>query len=91
VATAATITVEFYGIPRQRAGRAELVVHASTVAEALAAVERACPGLTGLVRPDGRLVPHYLLSLDSKRFLTEPGEPLESGERLLLLSADAGG
>ena len=27
------VTVEFYGVPRQRAGRAELAVAAGTVAE----------------------------------------------------------
>jgi hypothetical protein len=60
------VTVEFYGIPRQRAGRAELAVAPGTVAELLAAVERACPGLAGLVREDGRLAPHYLLSVDGR-------------------------
>ena len=50
--------LEFFGIPRQRAGRAELVVPAAAVGEALTAVERECPGLAGLVRSDGRLSPH---------------------------------
>ena len=40
-----TITVEFYGLLRQRAGRAELLVPDGSVAETLAAVEKACPGL----------------------------------------------
>ena len=84
------VTVEFYGIPRQRAGRAELAVAAGTVAEVLAAVERECPGLAGLVR-QGRVSPHYLLSLDGRRFVTGMGERLGPGERLLVLSADAGG
>jgi molybdopterin converting factor small subunit len=84
------VTVEFYGIPRQRAGRAELPVAAATVAEALAAVERACPGLAGLVQ-GGRVSPHYLLSLDGRRFVSGLDERLGPGERLLLLSADAGG
>ncbi len=91
MATSGTVTVEFFGIPRQRAGCAELAVEAGTVAEVLAAVQRACPGLTGLVRPDGRMAPHYLLSVDGQRFVTEPKEHLPPGARLLLLSADAGG
>ncbi|HJT75852.1 MAG TPA: MoaD/ThiS family protein [Gemmataceae bacterium] len=85
------VTVEFFGIPRLRAGRAEVTVPAATVEEALAAVERACPGLAGLVRPGGRLDPHYLLSVDGRRFVSDGREPLTAGERLLLLSADAGG
>jgi hypothetical protein len=85
------VAVEFYGIPRQRAGRAELHVPAGTVAEVLAAVERACPGLAGLVRPDGRLTAHYLLSVEGHRFVTDWHETLRAGTRLLLLSADVGG
>ncbi len=85
------VTVEFFGVPRARAGRSELVVEACTVAEALAAVERACPGLAGLVRADGRPAPHYLLSLGGRRFVADVGERLGAGDRLLLLSADAGG
>ncbi len=85
------VTVEFYGIPRQRAGRAELSVAARTVAELLEAVELACPGLTGLRRADGRPAPHYLLSLEGREFVTEPAQLLRPGDRVLLLSADAGG
>jgi molybdopterin converting factor small subunit len=85
------VTVEFYGIPRQRAGRAELCVEAATVADALAAVVRACPGLAGLVQADGRLAPHYLLSLQGCHFLSDLQQPLCSGDHLLLLTADVGG
>jgi molybdopterin converting factor small subunit len=89
--TADLVTVEFYGIPRQRAGRAELAVAARTVADLLDAIERTCPGLTGLRRPDGRLSAHYLLSLEGREFLTDLSRELRPGERVLLLSADAGG
>jgi molybdopterin converting factor small subunit len=85
------VTVEFYGVPRLRAGRPELRVRAATAAAALAAVARACPGLAEVCGADGRLMPAYLLSLDGERFLTDLGERLQHGDRLLLLSADAGG
>ena len=88
---APAVTIEFYGVPRERAGRADLTVAAATVGEALAAVVRSCPRLSSLVRADGRLAPQYLLSLDGQRFLTDPGQALRPGDRLLLLSADAGG
>ena len=84
------VTIEFYGIPRERAGRAELTVQAATVADALAAVQRHCPAWDDL-RRDGRLAPHYRLSVDGQRFVTEMSERLTAGTRLLLLSADAGG
>ncbi|HWG47110.1 MAG TPA: MoaD/ThiS family protein [Gemmataceae bacterium] len=74
-----------------RAGRAELRVNAATVGEALAAIVAACPALADMRRPDGRLVPHYLLSLDGKHFVTDLTETLPNDARLLLLSADAGG
>lgn len=85
------VTVEFYGVPRQRAGRAELAVAARTVGDLLEVVERACPGLAGLRRPDGRLAAHYLLSIDGREFVTDVGQQLRPGDRVLLLSADAGG
>jgi hypothetical protein len=85
------VTIEFFGIPRQRAGRAELVAPAGTVAELLAEVRHACPGLANLTQADGRLAPHYLLSIDGQRFVTDLQESLRPGGRLLVLSADAGG
>ena len=85
------VTVEFFGIPRQRAGRPELVVPISNVAEALTAIEMHCPGLTGLKQADGRPAAQYLLSLNGRQFVTDPGQPLHAGDHLLVLSADAGG
>ena len=84
------VTVEFFGVPRLRAGRAELDLPPGTVRETLTAVERACPGLAGLVQA-GRLAPHYLLSVNGSRFGPDLDEALRPGDRLLLLSADAGG
>jgi hypothetical protein len=85
------ITVEFYGVPRQRAGRAELAVRAGQLGEALHAIQQACPKLGDLINADGRLASHYLLSIDGAGFVTDMAETLESGARVLLLSADAGG
>ena len=85
------IVVEFFGMPRRRAGRAELSVAVGTVRAVLIAVQLECPGLSDLLQPTGRLAPHYLLSLDGQRFLADPDEVLPPGARLLLLSADAGG
>lgn len=85
------VTVEFYGVPRMRAGRAEVTVSASTVAEVLAAVALACPALSDAVQTEGRLAPHYLLSLDGERFITDLDQALLPGDRLLFLSADIGG
>jgi molybdopterin converting factor small subunit len=85
------VTLEFFGIPRLRAGRPHLTVAAATVGAALAAAVRDCPGLAGLLGADGRLDRHYLLSRDGREFLTDPARPLADGDRLVLLSADVGG
>jgi len=86
-----TITVEFYGIPRARAGRKDLVVSAATAGAALLAVASECPELANALEPDGTLTPHYRLSMDGEFFVTDLAHVLHSGDRLLLLSADAGG
>ena len=88
---AAGVIVEFYGIPRQRAGRAELSCPPGTVRDLLLEVERICPKLHGLLAANGRLAPQYLLSLDGRRFTADLGESVRAGDRLVLLSADAGG
>jgi molybdopterin converting factor small subunit len=85
------VIVEFFGVLRARAGVPEMAVAAATVGEALAAVAAACPALAGVRRADGSLAPQYLLSLDGQRFVTDLAQPLRPGDRLLLLSADAGG
>lgn len=86
-----TITIELFGMPRARADVRELVVSAATVGEALAEVISKCPQLADLVKADGGLSPQYLLSLDGQRFVSDVSQPLRPGDRLLLLSADAGG
>jgi hypothetical protein len=85
------ITIEFYGLPRRRAGRAEITTEARTVIEALEAVRAACPALADLLAPNGRLDSHYLISDNGERFVTNLTESVRPGARLLLLGADAGG
>lgn len=87
----AMVTIEFYGIPRQRAGCAELVLEAGTVGELLEKIQEKCPGLKGLVSKDRRLPKEFLLSINGERFVSGLEDPLKPGERILLLSADAGG
>jgi molybdopterin converting factor small subunit len=85
------VVIELYGVPRLRAGVGEVAVTAATVREALRELERNCPGLAGLLGPGGRLAPQYLLSIDGREFVAELSRPVRAGERLVLLTADAGG
>src|SRR5437870_4980602 len=91
MAPSTTVTVEFFGVPRHRAGRREVTLAAGTVREVLDALEAACPGLRGLRDRQGHLSGHYLLSIDGQSFVEGLDTPLTAGQRLLLLSADAGG
>ena len=84
------MTVEFYGVPRQRAGRSELVVSAASLRDVLLVVQEACPNLR-LLDTKGTLAPHYLLSLNGEQFVTDLTTTMQPGDRLLVLSADAGG
>jgi hypothetical protein len=86
----AQVVVELFGMPRQRAGQAELIVEATSALEALSAVELRCPQLAGLVC-DGRLSPQFLVSIDGRRFVGDLAAPLRTDARLILLGADAGG
>jgi len=63
------VTVEFYGVPRQRAGRSELAVTAASLQEVLSAIQEACPNLPRLLDAKGILAPHYLLSLNGEQFV----------------------
>jgi molybdopterin converting factor small subunit len=85
------ITVELFGIPRARAGRSEFATQANSAREALTELTLACPGLGELFTTDGRLAPQYLLSRNGGQFILDLTKPLQAGDRLLLLSADAGG
>jgi molybdopterin converting factor small subunit len=91
VSGAPRVTVEFFGMARQRAGCARADVTAGTVAEALAAAARACPGVRDLVRPDGGVAKEYLVSVNGERFVREGGQSLREGDAVLVLGADAGG
>ena len=83
------VRVEFYGLARLRAGRAELAVEASTIGEALAAADAACPELRS--RSDTGVSPQYRVSVGGRHFTENPDEPLAGGEALVVLGADAGG
>ncbi len=84
------ITVEFFGMARHRVGRSEVHVEARTLRQLVAVLEDLYPQLAPLVT-NSRLTPHYLLSRNGERFLSDMDTALHEGERILLLSADVGG
>ena len=85
------VTIELYGVARLRAGRAEVEVEARSLAEAFAALGAACPALVPAIVAGERLSPSWLVALNGAQITVDPSTPLEEGDRLVLVSADAGG
>jgi molybdopterin converting factor small subunit len=84
------MTVEFLGIPRQRAGVSELEVEAETLGQALGTLATRFPVLGELITANG-LHPSLAANLNGDEFVSDLATPLGRGDRLLILSADVGG
>jgi sulfur-carrier protein len=89
--SALTIHVELFGMARRRAGRSDFVSTSNTIGGALRELALACPGLADLFLADSQLSPRYLVSVNAGPFQTDLARLLNPADRLLLLSADAGG
>jgi molybdopterin converting factor small subunit len=90
-----TLTVEFFGIPRQRANcaRCELSFEAEaiTLRRALMRLAETFPAFGSECIRDGMLLRGYAANLNGERFIADPETVLHEGAELLILSADAGG
>jgi molybdopterin converting factor small subunit len=82
--------VEFFGIPRERAGVSEVELHAGTLGEVCGMLAVRFPALNGLVTVEG-LHPTIAASVNGDLFVRDIDTTLAAGDRLLILSADAGG
>ena len=89
--TVATVTLELYGIARKRAGAETVMVAATTLSQALLALEALYPSLAGEVVRAGRLAPHWRANIDGTRFVEGDDAPLAPGSRVVILSGLAGG
>jgi molybdopterin converting factor small subunit len=85
------IRIEFYGIPRKRAGVDSIDVEAATLQEALSGAVAYSPALLACCTADGRLKPGYVANVNGRTFVQDSSTPLDDGDSLLLMSADAGG
>ena len=88
------IRVEFFGIPRQRAGQSAVAISLTspaTLATLLEELGQQFPGLEGECIERGALRPGYLASIDGDRFVSDPSEIIADGNSVLILSAEAGG
>ncbi|MFQ5719653.1 MAG: NTP transferase domain-containing protein [Acidobacteriota bacterium] len=86
-----SVVFELFGIARRRAGRSEVPVSGATLGEAVGALEAICPELSGILIRDGHLTAQARLSVNGERFVASATHRLRDGDRLILLSAAAGG
>lgn len=82
--------VEFLGVSREWVGLSELEVTADTLGQALETLAARFPRLGEHVT-GGRLHPSFIVSLNTDLFISDPTTRLRGDDRLLILSADAGG
>jgi molybdopterin converting factor small subunit len=82
--------VEFLGVPRERAGVADVELQADTLGQLLEALVVRFPSLGELVTAS-RLRPLLVANLNGDTFVTDPRTPLGEDDCVLILSADAGG
>jgi molybdopterin converting factor small subunit len=82
--------VEFFGIPRQRAGISQLEVQAYTLGQLLGTLAAQIPTLGEFIAVD-RLHSAFVANLNGDRFVDDPGTRLGEDDCVLILSADAGG
>jgi molybdopterin converting factor small subunit len=81
--------VEFFGIPRERAGIAEFEFQAETLGQLLNVLAVRFPSFS--VVQSGRLRSPFLVNLNGDRFISDPATRLSESDYVLILSADAGG
>jgi molybdopterin converting factor small subunit len=89
-------TVELFGVARLVANTREVSVALSpgaTVADVLGALAEKLPALVGrVIKSDRRsLVDGYACNVNGTEFIRSGAAPVESGDSLVILSADAGG
>jgi molybdopterin converting factor small subunit len=89
------IQVEFYGIPRHRAGVATAIIEVAGATVRLNDVFRQLsdrfPDLARDCFDQDGLRDGYAANVDGERFVTDTSTLLADGSCLLILSADAGG
>ena len=87
----AEVQVEFFGIPRARAGLAQTPASAETLGELIEFLSLKFPTLGACCFEGKCLKPGYVANLSGDRFTTDPTTPLRPGDTVLILSMDAGG
>lgn len=87
------VRLEFFGVPRERAGVASLPVETTdaTLGAALRAAAERLPEFARRCLDGDRLKPGLVANINGRSFSSDPGTPLTDGDSVLILSADVGG
>jgi len=85
------IQVEFFGVPRLKAGVASTQVTAGNIAELFVALSEQLPEFAVACLCGDQLAAEYLLSINGTQFTRDSTLQLSEGDHVLILSADVGG
>ncbi|MDA0834314.1 MAG: hypothetical protein O2955_19540 [Planctomycetota bacterium] len=85
------IRVEFYGIPRSRAGVDVIDIPEGTLHDVLLSLAEILPIFADECLNGPALKSGYLACINGHRFTTDGNQALIAGDALLILSADVGG
>jgi len=82
--------VELFGLPRERAGVAEIELQVDTLGQLFGVLATQFPSLGDLIGVN-HLSAALVANLNGDQFVSDPALPLGKDDRVLILSADAGG
>ncbi len=88
------VVVEFFGIPRQRAGVAEHTIEipdGSTMACVYQILAKDLPQFADACLTEHDLQSGYIASMNGLRFVKENSTTIQTGDVIQILSADVGG
>lgn len=86
------VQLEFFGIPRLRAGVSTVQVAPGELSQVLLQAAGSLPEFgRACVTAEGRLQAGYLACLNGRQFTTDPQVHVAAGDAVVILSADAGG
>lgn len=83
--------MEFFGVARSRANVAQATLDVDSLRDLLAHVGQQFPSLAELCIDKDELAAGWLLNVNGAAFTRDLSTPLNAGDSVLLIPADAGG
>ncbi len=86
-----SVRVEFFGLARKQAGVEFLDVEADDLGTAILVTGKKLPQLSEACFNGNRMRSGFIVNVNGNEFTNDPMRLLNSGDSILILSADAGG